>query len=143
MRKFKFIAVFLGALVSVGCNPVKSTAEAEKSAAEFHALFDAKEYERIFDTAHADFKASQPKAQTINFIQSVREKLGAVKSTKRTGWQANSFNMKTNAILTFETEFENGKGMETFTYRVEGKDAVLLGWNVNSNALTLTNTKGE
>ena len=143
MNIFKHIAVLLAVLIFAGCNPMKSTAEAEKSAAEFHALFDAGEYEKIFDTAHADFKASQPKPETISFIQSVREKLGAVKSTKRTGWQANSLNMKTNAVLTYETEFENGKGIETFTYRIEGGDAILLGWHVNSNALILKNAKAE
>ena len=136
-------AIFIGVFLLTGCNPVKSTAEADKAAAEFHALFDAEDFEQIFDTAHADFKASQPKKDTINFLRSVREKLGSVKSTNRTGWQANSMNMKTNVVLTFETEFENGQGVETFTYRVADGSAVLLGWYVNSNALIVTPTKGE
>ena len=143
MKTPLLIAIFIGVLAITGCNPVKSTAEADKAAAEFHALFDAEDFEQIFDTAHADFKASQPKKDTINFLRSVREKLGSVKSTNRTGWQANSMNMKTNVVLTFETEFENGQGVETFTYRVADGSAVLLGWHVNSNALIVTPTKGE
>lgn len=133
--------MFFGALILVSCNPVKSTAEADKAAAEFHSLYDAEDYDKIFDTAHADFKASQPKVETIDFIRSVREKLGKVKSTNRTGWQANSFNMNTNVILTHETEFENGKGVETFTYRIENGSAVLLGWYINSNALIVGSSK--
>jgi hypothetical protein len=143
MKTPQLIALFIGALILTSCNPVKSTAEADKAAAEFHALFDAEDYEKIFDAAHADFKASQPKVDTIDFLRSVREKLGTTKSTNRTRWQANSFNMKTNVVLTFETEFENGKGVETFTYRIADGSAVLLGWHVSSNALVVTKSKGE
>ena len=136
-------AIFIGVFLLTGCNPVKSTAEADKAAAEFHKLFDAEDFEQIFDAAHSDFQASQPKEDTINFLRSVREKLGSVKSTNRTGWQANSMNLKTNVVLTFETEFENGQGVETFTYRIADGDAILLGWHVNSNALIVTPTKEE
>ena len=117
---------------------MKSTAEADKAASEFHGLYDVEDYDKIFDTAHADFKASKPKAEIISFVRSVREKLGKVKSSNRTGWQANSMNMKTNVVLTFSTEFENGKGEETFTYRIADGKATLLGWYVNSNDLILT-----
>jgi len=51
--------------------------------------------------------------------------------------------MKTNVVLTFKTEFENGQGVETFTYRIADGSAILLGWHVNSNALIVTPAKGE
>lgn len=143
MKTPLLIATFVVSLILTGCNPVKSTAEAGKAAAEFHALFDAENFEQIFDTAHADFKASKPKVDTINFLRLVREKLGPVKSTNRTGWQAKSFNLKTNVVLTFDTDFKNGRGVETFTYRIADGSATLLGWHVNSNALIVTPTEGE
>ena len=141
MKTPLLIVILIGAFSLVGCNPVKGTAEADKAAAEFHALFDAEDYDQIFDTAHADFKASQPKVDTINFLQSIRDKLGPVRTTNRAGWQANSVNMKTNVVLTFDTEFENGRGVETFTYRIADGSASLLGWYVNSNALIVTKSK--
>lgn len=143
MKTSFLTAIFIGVLVLTGCNPVKSTAEADKAAAKFHSLFDAEDFEQIFVTAHADFQASQPKEDTIHFLRSVREKLGSVKSTNRTGWLANSVNMKTNVVLTFETEFENGQGVETFTYRIADGSAILLGWHINSDALIVTPIKGE
>ena len=143
MKTIQLIAIFIGGLITVSCNPLKSTAEAEKAAAEFHALFDANDYEKIFDSAHADFKAAQPKSDTIDFLRSVREKLGTIKTSNRTGWQANSLNMKTNVVLTFETEYENGKGIETFTYQIADGNTTLIGWYVNSKALVVTNHKGE
>ena len=109
---------FATALLLASCNPVKSTAEAEKATAEFHARFDAEDYEKIYDSAHSDFKGSKPKTEIIDFMRSVREKLGPVKSATRTGWRANSYNLKTNVVLTYSTEFQNGSGVETFTYRI-------------------------
>ncbi|HEY8960648.1 MAG TPA: DUF4019 domain-containing protein [Luteolibacter sp.] len=143
MKALHKLLVFTPALVVAGCNPVKSTAEAEKAATEFHTLFDAEDYEKIYDSAHSDFKGSQPKAETLNFIRSVREKLGAVKSTTRTAWQANSYNLKTNVVLTYSTEFQHGNGIETFTYRVSDGTATLLGWHINSKDLIVTQTKAE
>lgn len=135
--------VFTTALVVVSCNPVKSTTEAEKAATEFHTLFNAEDYEKIYDSAHSDFKSSQPKTATIDFIRSVREKLGAVKSTSRTAWQANSYNLKTNVVLSYSTEFQHGSGIETFTYRISDGTATLLGWHINSKDLIVTPTKAE
>ena len=143
MKTIQLIAILIGSLVIASCNPLKSTAQADKAVREFHALFDANDYEKIFDAAHADFKAAQPKSDIIDFLRSVREKLGTIKTSNRTGWQANSLNMKTNVVLTFETEYENGKGIETFTYRIADGNATLYGWNVNSNALVVTNHIGE
>ena len=136
-------AVIISALILTSCNPVKSTAEADNAVVEFHALFDAEDYDKIFDTAHPDFKASQSQADTINFLRSVREKLGTIKSTNRIGWRVNSVNMKTNVVLTFETTFQNGKGVETFTYRISEGSASLLGWYVNSNALVVSQSEEQ
>lgn len=135
----KIIWILAGAFLLASCNPVKSTAEADKAAAEFRSLYDGGDFERIFDDSHADFKAAQPRSETIDFLISIRDQLGAVKSTDRTGWQANSLNLKTNVVLTFSTEYENGTGVETFTYRIADGKAKLIGWFVNSNALKAPN----
>lgn len=136
--------VALSAALSVSaCNPAKSTAEAEKAAADFHALFNAENYEKIYDSAHADFKGSQAKPEVIDFIRSVREKLGPSKSVTKTGWQVNSHNLKTNIVLTYRTDFEKGSGIETFTYRVADGSAALLGWHINSKNLLLTTAQTE
>jgi len=131
MKTLIYITITIASIILTSCNSAKNTGEAEKAVKEFHVLFDAKEFEKIYNTAHADFKASQPKEHTIDFLRSLRENLGIVKSTKRTGWRVSSFDMKTNVILKFSTVFENAKGSETFTYRIVDGNAVLLGWNVN------------
>ena len=37
--------------------------------------------------------------------------------------------------LTYETSFALGKGTETFDYRISGKKAVLMGYNITSKNL--------
>lgn len=135
MNASHITALLLSLLLLAGCNPIKSTAEAEKAASEFHALFNARNYEKIYDDAHPDFKATQPKADLVAFLRTIREKMGAVKSTTKTGWQASSVNLKTNANLAYSTQFENGKGSETFIYRIADGKASLIGWHVNSPVL--------
>jgi len=135
--------ILVTALLLSGCNPLKNTAEAEKAVAEFHSRFDAEDFETIYATAHADFKAAQTKPKLIEFIRSVRDKLGKVKTAKRNGWQAKSHNLKTYVILTYSTEFEHGSGVEKFTYRIVDGRAVLLGWNINSRDLIVPVSKGK
>jgi PBP1b-binding outer membrane lipoprotein LpoB len=137
MKVVKYIASLIILMLVIGCNPMKNTAEAEKAAAEFHALFDAQNFEKIYDDAHPDLKSAQSKADLVSFIKTVRERLGPVKAKERTGWQANSYNLKTNAVLTYSTQFEHGQGTETFTYRIADGKASLLGWHINSNALII------
>ncbi|MDP4781017.1 MAG: DUF3887 domain-containing protein [Akkermansiaceae bacterium] len=132
MKIIPLLALFLAAVILTGCNPIKDSALAEKEVPKFHALFDAEDFETIFDTGHPDFQAAQSKEDLIHFLTVVRGKVGAVKSTSKNGWQANSLNGKTNIVLTYKTVFENGDGTETFTYRVEGGKASLLGWHIDA-----------
>jgi hypothetical protein len=40
--------------------------------------------------------------------------------------------MKASAVVTQNTEFEQGKGVETFTYVISGGSCTLQGYNINS-----------
>jgi hypothetical protein len=39
--------------------------------------------------------------------------------------------------LSLKTQFERGSGIETFTYRFSGSEALLLGYNINSSDLII------
>lgn len=131
--KTMIMAAVSSALVLAGCNPVKDTKAAEAAVTTFHSRWDAGDLEVIYDTSGPEFKAAGNKADALDFLKGVREKLGKVKTTRQTGWQANTFNMKTRIVLTHETVYENGKGTETFTYGVDGGNATLVGWHLRSN----------
>ncbi len=136
MRSFaSAIFTLVSFLLVVGCNPVKSTATAKAGLADFHKLYDAKDYETIYATAHADLQNSQPKEDLITFLRNMRERTGPVKSTRQVSWNANSYNLQTEIVLTQETEFENGPGTETFTFRIKDDQAYLRGWFLRSPLL--------
>lgn len=45
--------------------------------------------------------------------------------------------MKTTAVLTQNTEFERGKGVETFTFVVSGSSCTLQGYYINSQDMMI------
>jgi len=137
MKRLPYVALpaFLSLLLLAGCNPIKSTATADKGVVDFHTLYDAKDYEGIYDAAHADFQNSQPKEEILGFMAKMREKTGAVKTTQRTGWEAKTFNMETDVVVVYQTDFENGPGQETFTFRIKDETASLRGWYLQSPLL--------
>ena len=143
MKTVSIILIALGSLFLAGCNPVKSSALADAAVVDFHANFDKENYDKIFDDAHPDFKAAQPKAKVVEFAKSVREKMGKVKSTSRTNWNIKSNNMKTNVNFSYATEFENGAGTEKFIYRITDGKATLLSWNIKAKERAVPSDKKE
>ena len=135
MKLLATILCSLAAITAVSCSPVASTTKADKAVAKFHDLYNDSEFEAIYSASHPDFQAVQPKDTALKFFASVREKLGEVESSSRTGWNASSVNLKTNITLTFATEFENGSAMESFSYQIKDDTATLCGWNLNSDDL--------
>jgi hypothetical protein len=70
----------------------------------------------------------------MKFLQSVRRKLGTVKSATQIA-NSNTFNGVTSVVLTYKTDFEKASAVETFTFIVSSDAATLQGYHVNSNAL--------
>jgi len=64
----------------------------------------------------------------------VRERLGAVKSTERTGFNVNYDTGASQITLAYQTTFANGEGTETFIYDT-GEPPRLMSWHVDSPAL--------
>lgn len=141
MKYLFFPAILLLSLAQSSCNPGKSTAQAKSEVIEFRADFNSSNLENIYDTSHSDFKAAASKEDALSFMRGVRNKLGKSISANQINWRVNSHNLQTNVVLQYQTEFEFGKGIETFTYRIENENAVLAGWHINSNDLiALLNT---
>ena len=67
MKTASYILIALSSLFLAGCNPVKSSALADAAVVDFHVNFDTENYDKIFDDAHPDFKAAQPKAKVVEF----------------------------------------------------------------------------
>jgi len=75
------------------------------------------------------------KQDFVDLLAVVERKLGAVKETTKNGWNVNFQPSGTFVVLGFKTQFEKGTGEETFTYRISNRDALRVGYRINSNAL--------
>jgi len=118
-----------------GCGAVKGKQLAEDAIKVFHEQLDKGDFNTMYSAAHADLKAASSEKEFIALLEAVHRKLGIVKNSESAGWNVNSFNLKTNVVLTCKTKFADGDATETFTYRVEGDKAVLVGYNISSMAL--------
>jgi hypothetical protein len=71
----------------------------------------------------------------VALLAAVDRKLGAVKDAEKNGWNVNFQTSGTFVTLGFKTQFEHGRGVETFVYRIADGRALLAGYHINSNAL--------
>jgi hypothetical protein len=118
-----------------GCGATKGKPMAEMAAAEFHQALDKGEFSAIYAASHADFKKASTEKDFVALLEAVHRKLGPIKAATAAGWQVNSFNLKTNVVLTYNTAFTEGAAVEKFTYRIQGGKAWLVGYNISSNTL--------
>jgi len=71
----------------------------------------------------------------MEYFSAVRTKLGKGKRTELKNWSANNENNQTLIAVFYETEFEMDKAREEFIWRVDGNDAFLFRYNVDSPTL--------
>jgi len=73
----------------------------------------------------------------VDLLEAIHRKLGLIQNSTQSGWRFNSYNMQDFMALTYETQFAQGKGSESFTFLVEGEQAKLVNYNINSKEMML------
>ena len=123
------------ALASAGCSAGSDIATVEREVERFHELAADREIDRLYDQSTDEFKRAATAEQFRALLDVIDERLGDVRRTNRQGWHVNYTNAGTVVTLTYNTQFERGRGTERFVYRVDDGAARLLGFHVNSDAL--------
>jgi hypothetical protein len=130
MRK---LIVAVAALIAVaGCAGKRS---AEEAVAQFHQMVDAGRYHDIYQGSDPELKRITSEEQMTALLSQVHDRLGAVRSSRQSSFNINANNGVSRVQLTYSTEFTAGQATENFNYRVEGGQARLAGYHINSNAL--------
>ena len=130
MRK---LIIAVAALVAVtGCASKRS---AEEAVAQFHQMVDAGRYQEIYRNSDPELKRITSEEQMTALLSQVHERLGAVRSSRQSSFNLNTNNGVSRVQLTYNTEFTAGSATENFNYRVEGGQARLAGYHINSAAL--------
>jgi hypothetical protein len=125
--------IVLLAVVVTGCGKfTEGKATGERAIAHFHDLYNQGKIDDIWSEADSQFRNASPKMKYEEFMGAVQRKLGKVTSCSNVTWRVQSFNMKTSVLMKQQTVFENGKGTESFNFGLDGTNAVLLGYNLQS-----------
>jgi hypothetical protein len=122
------------ALALVGCGIAESIGAAEKAVVVFHEQYNAGSFGEMYDAGGDDLRATATRNDFMTTMASLRTKLGSMRESKRTAFNARVGSDGTFVELEHVTEFENGTGTEEFTWEISGSRARLLGYSVDSKA---------
>ena len=132
MKRSIFLIVIISLLV-FGCkDTIKGKSVAEPKVAVFHDRFNAGQYEQIYSETADEFQKAATKEKLFDLLSAIDRKPGKVQSSSIKSWNVKTFNLVTTVVFVADTQFEQGSGTETFTFRVSGDKATLLGYNINS-----------
>jgi hypothetical protein len=131
LRNTLFLIIACFALSACG-DTIKGKSIAEPEVSRFHERLNGKRFEEIYSSASDDFRNAAPKERVLELFSAIDRKLGPAKSFSTTNWNVRTFNFVTTVVLVESTSFDRGTGTETFTFRVSGDKAVLVGYSINS-----------
>lgn len=132
----KKLVLGIAALAATGgCTAGQDTALAEAAVAQFHQMLDAQRYHEIYQGTAGEFRNATSEDQLTGVLQTVHDRLGAVRQATRSGWHVNYSNGITRVELNYNTSFASAPGTERFVYTIANGAAALVSYNVNSDAL--------
>ena len=136
MKPLTIGIVFLLVTALAGCKGItEGKLAGERAVAHFHNLYNQGKLEDIWTEADPSFRNALTKQKYDDFLGAVHRKLGKVTSSSDAGWRVQTFNMKRTVLMSQKTVFESGQGTESFTFALDGTNAVLVGYNVQSTDL--------
>lgn len=133
-----FVALLVFCLAA--CNPANATAElaaSEKAIAAFHADANTGNFDDIYFESGDEMQNTADIADFEEFLTVVQKKLGKAGKSTQEGWRINYVNGMSMTVLNMKTIYEKGEAMETFTFKSSPKGPVLVGYNIQSNALIM------
>jgi len=129
------ILVCVLSLTAGACAFTKHKENAEKAVAKFHQQLNAEQYHEIYVQSDKLFQESATEADMVALFGAVHAKLGTVKNATPQGWHVNATPTGTFVTLAYDVDFSEGKGTEQFVFKMNGNEALLFNYNVNSPLL--------
>jgi hypothetical protein len=116
-----------------GCG--ESTKIAEAGVSRIHTQMNSEQFTDIYAQSDPEFRAASKQQDFFDFMNAVHRKLGKIKSASKTSYSVNFTTSGTRVRLDYQTKFEGGDGDEEFLWHLNGKEAQLVGYHINSMAL--------
>lgn len=122
--------------VLAGCSDTIHGVEfAEPAVARFREMMEARQFDRLYDSTGAEFKAATPRADGIALFAAVDRKLGKLRGARKISWNVNTNNGLTLVALVYESRYAEGEATETFTVKVSDGTGEIVGYNIQSLAM--------
>jgi len=136
MKTFFAVALVCLGFWCAGCAGLnQSIANQNGVVAQLHERFNTGNFEAIWLSAHPRFQGETDKAKFAEYLRTVKEKLGKAVSTANSERRFTTANQKTLVFLVQQTAFEKGRAIETITVQMEGDQAILVAYNIQSKLL--------
>lgn len=133
---FRIIAfLFIISALTASCSLTKGKEQAERAVEKFHQQFNAGQYQEIYQQSDDKLKEAVTEAEFVQLLEAIRRKLGTAGNSTQTGWRVNVTTMGTIATVGYDIQFSEGKGVEQFSFLINGDQANLLRYDVNSPLL--------
>jgi len=137
-RLLSRFTVLLLALGLAACNPMENLEEATDQIDRFQTHFSFGEIDEMYKMVGREFRDTTSRDDFDEMVALISNRLGTVESTQRQSFNVNTTPMGTATVIVMQTDFEQGQGVETYTFRGNGQDMALIGWHVNSERLLIT-----
>lgn len=129
------ISIFMVLASIISCSLTKGKAQAERAVEQFHQQFNAGQYKEIYQQGDSKFKEAIGEVEFVRILEGVKRKLGTVKNSTQAGWRVNTTPLGTVATVSCQVDFAEGKGVEQFSFLIDGEQTKLLRYDVNSPLL--------
>jgi hypothetical protein len=122
-----------GALLLASCaqNP-PDTSAAEQGVTRFRRQMDSRQFQEIYDNAAPEFRQNASESTVIRFLNLVSTRLGRALAASKQGLRLDTNTSGSFVTLTYTTTFDRGRGNEEFVFRMDGPEARLAGYHINS-----------
>lgn len=103
----------------------------------FHQQLNAGKFEEIYQEAAQGFREGGKHEDIVRFLNAVHAKLGNAGATSAGNINVNATPNGTFVTTEYNTKFEKGDALETFTWLKAGGALKLHAYNIQSNAFIL------
>lgn len=120
----KYWPLALALLLTFGCAAETNRDVAAVAVEKFHSQLNDELYQLIYLQADNEFKGNEA-AQTA-YLKMVRETMGKVRTATAGATSAHNLKDEAQITMAYATDFEQGRALETFVFRVKDRQARLM-----------------
>ncbi|MEP6946706.1 MAG: hypothetical protein ABJA02_12375 [Acidobacteriota bacterium] len=128
------IAVMILCIAVWGCRGSQDQlGAADRAISDIHSNYNNDKFEELAEQRDQKMKDTETADDYIATLRSVKARYGAVKSSAYISSKSSDLGEKLNVVR--ETTFEKGTAQERFLFKMQGDQAVLLGYVISAKDL--------